>query len=53
MSRLGLTPLAELRFWLTAFVVLTPIAALYWLSFPFEWIYFAIDQRTLRPNLWR
>jgi len=53
MNRLGLTPLAELRFWLIAMVMLTPVAALYYLSYPPEWLYFAISQRTLQPKLWR
>lgn len=53
MNRLGLTPLAELRFWLAAVVMLTPVAVLYCVSYPPEWLYFAIRQRTLKPQLWR
>jgi hypothetical protein len=53
MNRLGLTPRAELGFWLTAAVMLTPVAAFYYLTYPPEWLYFAIKQGTLLPKMWR
>jgi len=46
-------PLGECLYWIVGMLVLALMGALYYLSYPPEWLYFAIKRRTLRPKLWR